>query len=210
MSLDTSSNMHLISINQPCCKEDINAAQKLCQVIVLSTPMTSCAAPQPLRKLWLHMPFLRHVSSFHDFIIQYAKKKIIVNHATCSTMLFHNVWYHVLIIVITRKYIVDNHVISYHIHVTMMGALDQYSCWNDASFHASPCSISLFCILRTSYGVRVLGFELCVQWHRHISLSAASNEFCKFVSLKSCEIWRSNTSKWWCWAHLEWAKKEKC
>ncbi len=152
MSLDTSSNIFkhpstVISINQPCRKKDINAAQKLCQVIVLSTPMTSCAAPQPLRKLCLHMPFLRQVSSFHDFIIQYAKKKIIVNHATCSTMLYHNVWYHVLIIVITRKYIVDNHVISYHIRVTMMGALDEYSCQNDASFHASHCFTMLYLII---------------------------------------------------------------
>ena len=79
------------------------------------------------------------------------------------------------------------------------------------------CSVSFLCILKHiinavfASGVRVLGFELRVQWHRHISLSAASNEFCKFVSLKSCKMWRSNTSNGWCWAHLEWAKKlRKC
>ena len=43
--------------------------------------------------------------------------------------------------------VMSYHIISYHIHVTM-GALDQYSRWNDASLHASPCSVSFLCILK--------------------------------------------------------------
>jgi len=136
-----------------------------------------------------------------------------------SIVLYHNVWYHILVVHhgqschVVSYHIISYHIISYHIismwpwvhwtniHVEMMHLFMLYLALSHSFAFKTHHKRCIRC------GVRVLGFELRVQWHRHISLSAASNEFCKFVSLKSCRMWRSNTSNGWCWAHLEWAKQ---